>query len=303
MCVISATLDCWKLGLPCTTKRPPEMPILAATLGGEEDNAMLTSASKPAQKPAPALHEFFRRLVRCSKFPVPRLLNGRFTLTASNLIGTTPTEPHVLRWIDELLRPRDTFFDVGAHYGWMSLVACHRVGASGKVIAFEPSPPLVKLLQYNKKVNGFRQMEVVSKAVADSDNRLVPFYLLDGGNSFLNSLIDHPVDPSASRTGQKSVTHVETITLDEFCKTTDLQPNAVKIDIEGGELLALQGCTGLLKGRRTAFIVAVHPTWLPEGQKVVELFDLFRALRYRIAASQFVHYDGADFGDYLFVPD
>jgi FkbM family methyltransferase len=277
--------------------------LLAVTLDGEEDNSMFTTVPKPAQRRAAALHEFFRRLVRYSKFPVPRLLNGRFTLTASNLIGTTPTEPHVLRWIDELLRPRDTFVDVGAHHGWMSLLACHRVGASGKVVAFEPSPPLAKLLQYNKKVNGFRQMEIVSKAVADSDNSLVPFYLVDGGDSFLNSLINHPVDASTSRTGQKSVIQVETVTLDEFCKVTDLHPKAVKIDIEGGELLALQGCAGLLKDRRTAFIVAVHPTWLPAGQKVVELFDLFRALRYRIAASQFVRYDGADFGDYLFVPD
>jgi FkbM family methyltransferase len=185
----------------------------------------------------------------------------------------------------------------------MSLVACHRVGTSGKVVAFEPSPPLVQLLQYHKKVNGFHQMEILSKAVADSGNRLVPFYLLDSGDSFLNSLIDHPVDASASWTGRKSVMHVETITLDEFCKMTNLHPNVVKIDIEGGELLAVHGCTGLLKECRTAFIVAMHPTWLPKGQKAEELFDLFRVHGYKIRASQFVQYEGADFGDYLFVPD
>lgn len=277
--------------------------FLVATLRSEENNSMFATATNPTRRGAPTPYEFFKWILRHAKFPAPRLLNGKFTLTAPNLIGASPTEPHVLRWIDELLRPRDTFFDVGAHYGWMSLVACHRVGATGKVVAFEPSPPLVELLQYNKKANRFHQMEVLSKAVADSDNRLVPFYLLNRGDSFLNSLIDHPVDVSAGWTGQKSVTHVETVTLDEFCKMTKLRPNAVKIDVEGGELLALYGCTELLKECRSAFIVAVHPTWLPKGQNSVELFDLFRVHGYKIAASQFVQYDGADFGDYLFIPD
>ena len=277
--------------------------FLVAILRSEEDNSMFATVTNPTPVHARTLYEFFKWILRHSKFPTPRLLNGKFTLTAPNLIGTSPTEPHVLRWIDELLRPRDTFFDVGAHHGWMSLVACHRVGASGKVVSFEPSPPLVRLLQYNKKVNRFEQMEILSKAVADSDNRLVPFYLLNSGDSFLNSLIDHPVDAWASRTGQKTVTHVETVTLDEFCKMTKVHPNAVKIDVEGGELLALYGCTGLLKECRTAFIVAVHPPWLPKGQNAVDLFDLFRAHGYKIAASQVVQYDSADFGDYLFVPD
>jgi hypothetical protein len=40
-------------------------------------------------------------------------------------------------------------------------------------------------LQYNKKASRFRQMEIVSKAVADSDGRVVPFYLVDRGDSFL----------------------------------------------------------------------------------------------------------------------
>lgn len=264
---------------------------------------MFATAANAARRRAPTLHEFCKWILRRSKFPAPRLLNGKFTLTASNLIGTSPTEPHVLRWIDELLRPGNTFFDVGAHYGWMSFVACHRVGARGKVVAFEPAPPLVELLRYHKKLNRFHQMEILAKAVADSDNRLVPFYLLNRGDSFLNSLVDHPLDASANWTGQKSVTHVETVTLDEFCKMTNLHPNAVKIDVEGGELLVVQGSLGLLKKCRAAFIVAVHPTWLPKGQTDEELFDLFRVHGYKLAGSQVVPYDGADFADYLFVPN
>jgi FkbM family methyltransferase len=264
---------------------------------------MLRATAKAIKGRAPTLHEFMKGVLRRSKLPALKLLNGKFTLTAPNLISKSPTEPHVLKWISELLRPADTFFDVGAHYGWMSLVACHCVGARGNVVAFEPSPPLVELLQYNKKANRFHQMEIVSKAVADSDNRVVPFYLEDRGESFLNSLVDHMVEATASLTAQRSTIQVETVTLDEFCRMTNLHPNAVKIDVEGAELLALHGCRGLLKKCRTAFIVAVHPTWLPQGHKAMEIFEFFRVHGYKVVASQFVQYDGADFGDYLFVPD
>jgi len=149
----------------------------------------------------------------------------------------------------------------------MSLVACHCVGATGKVVAFEPSRPLVEFLEYNKKANGFRQMEIVPKAVADSDDRVVPFYLVHRGDSSLNSLIDHRTESTASQTEQRSTIQVDTITLDQFCRMTNSHPDAVKIDVEGAELLVLQGCSLLLREGRTAFIVALHPTWLPDGQE------------------------------------
>src|SRR5690349_8207993 len=52
-----------------------------------------------------------------------------------------------------LIAFRANFFDVGAHYGWMSLIGAQCVGAAGRVIAFEPAPPLVDILRYHKRVN------------------------------------------------------------------------------------------------------------------------------------------------------
>jgi precorrin-6B methylase 2 len=68
---------------------------------------------------------------------------GNLVWIDSRLLGAEVTEPYVLQWIRETLKPGDTFFDVGAHQDWMSLVAAKRVGRRGSVIAFEPSPPLV----------------------------------------------------------------------------------------------------------------------------------------------------------------
>ena len=264
---------------------------------------MFAGFVKIIKRHTPRVHGLIKRIHQRSGLPALKRLNGRFTLVAPNLLGTYPTEPHVLKWIDELLGPGDIFLDVGAHYGWMSMVACRSVGPTGKVIAFEPSPPLVRCLQYNKKANRLHQMEIVSKAVVDRGGRMLPFYVVNRGDSFLNSLVDHRLSAAEVWARQKSTIQVPTVSLDEFCELAKFRPHAVKIDIEGAELLALQGSSSLLEERRATFIVAIHPSWLPHGQEAAEIFDLFRLHGYRVTASQTERYEGVDFGDYVFAPD
>jgi len=262
---------------------------------------MFKEASNAIKRHAPGIHKFIKSVYYRSGVPAFKFLNGRLFRVAPRLLVASPTEPHVLQWIRELLRPGDTFFDVGAHQGWMSLVACHQVGAKGRVVAFEPSPPLVECLEYNKKANRLHQMEIVSKAVCDSNDRMVPLYVVDQGDSFLNSLVDHRT--TAVPISETAAIEAETISLDGFCEATRLRPDVVKIDIEGAELLALQGSRGLLEKCRTTFVVAVHPCWLPQGQEAAEIFDLFRIHGYKVSASQVVLHEGIEFGDYVFVPD
>lgn len=263
---------------------------------------MFTIAVNALKNRTPTVYEIAKRTYHYLKLPAVKLLDGKLTFVAPSLVRAVPTEAHVLTWITELLRPGDTFFDVGAHCGWMSLVACHRVGNAGKVIAFEPSPPLAKILQYNKAANRFRQMEVVARAVADSEDQLLPFYLVNQGHSFLNSLVDHAAHFPAGSETRKTTIPVRTITLDEFCRRQNLEPDLIKIDVEGAEPLVLQGARSLLKECRCKFIVAIHPSWLPHGQSEADIFRLFSAQGYRLAAAQSVKYEATYFGDYVFVP-
>jgi FkbM family methyltransferase len=253
---------------------------------------MLVSAANIIKRRAPALYKAAKWAYRRSNLPAVKLLDSKCFLVAPHLVHAAPTEPHVLRWIAELLQPGDIFCDVGAHYGWMSLVACRRVGTTGRVIAFEPSPPLAEILRYNQRINRLRQMEVVAGAVADADDQLLLFYLVNQGDSFMNSLVNHTDKTGSSLPAQKSTMEVHTITLNEFCKQRNVRPDLIKIDVEGGELLALYGARGLLSEGRCKFIVAVHPGWLPQGQSGSDVFGLFRDHGYRIVASQSVEYEG-----------
>lgn len=66
-----------------------------------------------------------------------------------NLIRWGVWEAAETRFLQMLLRPGDTFVDVGANIGYFSVLAAHRVGPGGQVIAIEPEPRNVQLLRAN----------------------------------------------------------------------------------------------------------------------------------------------------------
>ncbi|MBA7626836.1 hypothetical protein ES703_34294 [subsurface metagenome] len=61
----------------------------------------------------------------------------------------------------------------------------------------------------------------------------------------------------------------------------DIQPDLIKIDVEGSELRVLRGCTRILKEGKARFLIEVHRWADPEGQKnPTEVFDFMKSFRY-----------------------
>src|SRR3954451_131832 len=84
-----------------------------------------------------------------------RIFTGRaMRVVVPEIVGTQLSrygfiEPEVTRVLLERLRPGMVFFDVGAHYGYHSLVAHELVGPGGTVVAFEPGRDAFRLLSQN----------------------------------------------------------------------------------------------------------------------------------------------------------
>lgn len=237
------------------------------------------------------------------RIPVPMRIAGRFTWVHPRVATSivTLTQPNIIRWIDDHLQPGDSFLDVGANCGWLSIRAARRVGRAGHVIAFEPSPILVDILRYHRQVNRLPQIIVVPKAVSDSDNE-APFFLLNGGFSFRNSLTIGRDDVPFVRPEDKLRITVPTVTLDRYCAQHDLRPALVKIDVEGAELEVLEGCRKVLRQARPVIIVAVHPHWLPVGHSADQILKLLSDCDYSVEDSVMVPKFGYEVGDYLCVP-
>jgi hypothetical protein len=73
---------------------------------------------------------------------------------------------------------------------------------------------------------------------------------------------------------------VESVTLDTLFAGEQV-PDLVKIDVEGSEHRVLRGAQNLLEGRKTRFLVEVHPWQDPAtGRGPSDVFELFAQFGY-----------------------
>lgn len=161
-----------------------------------------------------------------------------------------PCEPEVVQAFFRFLQPGDLVVDVGANCGYFTAIAAALVGPSGKVIAVEPAPDMFDSLLQNMDINGFDNVEIITKPLADKQ-REVRFALAKEGPSF-NCIWDSelPVEPFAHE-----VLTLPTTTLDKIIPD-DRTPKLVKIDVEGAEHLILKGAYERLFRHHIPFVIA-----------------------------------------------
>jgi FkbM family methyltransferase len=151
------------------------------------------------------------------------------------------------------VQPDMTVYDVGANIGYISLLIARRAGERGRVIAFEALPANVSRLRANLALNGMQnRVEVIQAAVSD---RSEPVQFLLGPSSAMGKVMG-----SAGRTKDYAeAIIVEGLALDDFVFAQGYPvPQVVKMDIEGGEVLALPGMRRLLKHTKPVILLELH---------------------------------------------
>jgi len=155
--------------------------------------------------------------------------------------------------IRELVHPGAIVYDVGANIGYISLLLAKACGETGQVYAFEALPDNAERWQKNIDLNGLgKQVCLFNGAVTQAAGR-VNFLVHDSGGM-------GKVAGSAGRADHyKSELSVEGISLDEFAyEQGHPVPQVVKMDIEGGEVLALPGMARLLAEARPLLLMELH---------------------------------------------
>jgi FkbM family methyltransferase len=153
-----------------------------------------------------------------------------------------------LRFLWKVLKPGMVFFDIGAYHGIYSLVAGRRLGAGGRIVAFEPSPRECRRLRLHLRWNGISSTSVEPCAVG-SANGDGTFFQVVSGDTSRNGL-----RPPDSKDSVVKIP-VKTIGLDQYITDSRLQHvDVVKLDVEGGEMAVLQGAERVLTEVRPIFI-------------------------------------------------
>ncbi len=144
--------------------------------------------------------------------------------------------------------------DVGANIGMYSLWLSRRCIPEGKIYAFEIAPTTLERLHDNLLLNNIKNVEVIPAACADR-NGPVEFFI--GRHHHTNSL---NADWSGGGHMNPKKLIVNGITLDDFFYGSTLRPTPdfIKMDIEGGGVFALKGCTQCCEKARPLFYIESH---------------------------------------------
>ena len=158
---------------------------------------------------------------------------------------THESELRLARYLITTLQAGDVFIDVGAHYGYYSLLAARLVGRQGRVIAIEASPTSYGILQHNLAgIPG-----TVAKNVAASARvGTLRFYEFPNLYAEYNSFdVTQYAEETWFAENPPVVTMVPTTALDEVVSHHHISPAIVKIDVEGAEERVITGAESLLE--------------------------------------------------------
>ena len=170
-----------------------------------------------------------------------------FTLTCNNWITHYrmetfgSTEPETLDWIDRQVQDGEVFFDVGSNIGVYALYAALR-HPRASIVAFEPEYANLHLLRDNIMANSLGgRVQVYPLALSDRTgiSRLHIQDLTPGAALHTESAGPLTLTETGKRVLVSEGTYA--MRLDEFCAQAGAWPNAMKIDVDGGEGRVLAG--------------------------------------------------------------
>lgn len=143
--------------------------------------------------------------------------------------------------------------DVGANIGLYSLWLARHMAPQGQVISFEPAPETRSMLTETLAANAQRNIRIEAQAAADVSGT-VDFFV--GAHHHQSSL---DADWAASG-GTACKIAVPAIALDDFyAGLGDPRPvQFLKMDIEGGGVVALRGCRAIFQKQRPFAIIESH---------------------------------------------
>ena len=154
------------------------------------------------------------------------------------------TDEKEYQLLDKFLAPGDWAIDMGANVGQYTMRMGELVGASGRVIAFEPVPDTFALLTANARL--FKHENVTLLNVAASDSVAAVGIQMP---SFADGLPNYYQAHLAPGEGDLKVL---TLPLDALSLPAI---RLVKMDVEGHEMPALRGMRGVIERDHPVLIV------------------------------------------------
>jgi len=150
----------------------------------------------------------------------------------------------------------DTFFDVGAEHGWISAIIGREFVGAANMVLFEPGVEFWGSIRKVWHWNGLdTPLDCFSGFV---DAKTVGRYQsgIDGWPAEASVSSPEIGGMPYNRIGFQDR---PSITIDDYVKYSGHKPTAINVDVEGAELLVMQGASQTLLNCRPLVWISIHP--------------------------------------------
>ncbi len=208
-------------------------------------------------------------LIKLAYLFLPSLYKKRFFKSLDSLKKNVfACEPELL-YLKNILKEDSVFIDVGTNNG-IYLYQAEKIIKTGKIIGFEPNTQLVAFaskLFKNIKIN---QVAISSKSGVST------FYVPKKDGKYIHTRGSlEEIKENAEKV------EVPTISLDEWVEINHLDKiDVIKIDIEGHELAAIQGCKQVLAVFHPILIIEIELRHA--NYPISAIFELIRSFDYEV---------------------
>lgn len=154
-----------------------------------------------------------------------------------------------------ILKPGMICIDIGSNLGYYALLEAKLVGKNGFVYAIEPIKENIVALINSIALNDYKNIRVYRIAIGSSNSmqKMVVSHRSNCGTLVLRSKnVKHA----------KAIIKVKTITLNKFCKRSDIKKiDFLRMDVEGYEVEIIKGMDKVLKlmPKGSILSIEIHP--------------------------------------------
>jgi FkbM family methyltransferase len=180
-----------------------------------------------------------------------------FSLPENEILHLTLFEHEGLetKIVKKIVKEGENALVLGANIGYWTCLLAKIVGESGKVFTFEPSPTNFEYLKKNVEANGYKNVILEPKAVADKSFH-TKLYLSEGG-SMDNRIYDSHM--------YKTTVDVDVVKIDDYFQNSELQFDFIKMNIQGADFAAIEGMDLLLKKSPNAKLIVEFAPEMSKG--------------------------------------
>lgn len=176
-------------------------------------------------------------------------------LVPCTLMNFRSYETAETEFLKSIIQPHGTVLDIGANCGWYSL-ALARHCPDAMIYAFEPIPHTYEILERNIRHNDLKNIQTHRLAFLNQEATLEFLYTprCSGATSLTVA-----GQPGGAQTLEKISCPGSTI--DQFCSSNGLAPQIIKCDVEGAEMMVIEGGVKTIEGHKPVILIELLRKW------------------------------------------